>query len=109
MDSIYFRDPLGQLFELASFRFEPPAGRTHAEVLLEAHHIRVDRGDYNIKEEHLADAIENMINAGRKTLSPDRSPKDPYKKAKAAAGKARVMGKNTQVMKKKGAARKKPK
>jgi glyoxalase family protein len=109
MDSIYFRDPLGQLFELASFRFEPPAGRTHAEVLLEAHHIRVDRGDYNIKEEHLADAIETMINAGRKTLSPDRSPKDPYKKAKAATGKARVMGKNTQVTKKKGAARKKPK
>ena len=58
MDSIYFRDPLGFLCELSSYRFEPPAGRTHSEVLLAAHHIRVARGDYNIKEEHLADAIE---------------------------------------------------
>ena len=29
MDSIYFHDPLGQLIELASYRFEP-AGRLHA-------------------------------------------------------------------------------
>ena len=93
MDSIYFRDPLGQLFELASFRFEPPAGRTHAEVLLAAHRIRVDRGDYNIQEEHLADAIEGMIQAGRDTLSSDRSPKDPYGKMKPGTGKKRVMGK----------------
>ena len=28
MDSIYFTDPLGQLIELASYRFEPPAGFT---------------------------------------------------------------------------------
>ena len=26
MDSIYFTDPLGLLIELASYRFEPPAG-----------------------------------------------------------------------------------
>ena len=80
MDSIYFRDPLGQLYELASFRFEPPAGRTHAEVLLEAHRLRVAAGDYNIMESHLADAIENMIRRDRGSLSSDRSPKDPYKK-----------------------------
>ena len=108
MDSIYFRDPLGQLYELAAYRFFPPEGRTHAEVLLEAHHLRVAAGDYNIMEEHLADAIENMIKAGRKTLSADRAPRDPYKKAKAAGSKARVMGKNKQVMKK-GTPRKKPK
>ena len=30
MDSIYFTDPLGLLIELASYRFEPPAGHTHA-------------------------------------------------------------------------------
>ena len=48
MDSIYFEDPLGLLIELASYRFEPPAGHTHADVLLEAHRIRVERGDYNI-------------------------------------------------------------
>ena len=48
MDSIYFEDPLGLLIELASYRFEPPVGYTHAEVLLEAHGLRVERGDYNI-------------------------------------------------------------
>ena len=48
MDSIYFEDPLGLLIELASYRFEPPVGYTHADVLLEAHKIRVERGDYNI-------------------------------------------------------------
>jgi catechol 2,3-dioxygenase-like lactoylglutathione lyase family enzyme len=78
MDSIYFRDPLGLLVELASYRFEPPVGFTHAEVLLEAHHIRVARGDYNIAEVHLADAIEDMVRRSRKSLSDDRSPKNPY-------------------------------
>ena len=35
-----------------------PPGYTHAEVLLEAHKLRVERGDYNIAHIHLADAIE---------------------------------------------------
>ena len=61
MDSIYFQDPLGLLIELASYRFEPPHGHTHADVLMEAHRIRVARGDYNIAEVHLADAIEALI------------------------------------------------
>jgi catechol 2,3-dioxygenase-like lactoylglutathione lyase family enzyme len=77
MDSIYFTDPLGLLIELASYRFQPPAGWTHADVLMESHKIRVERGDYNIAEIHLADAIERL--AGRRaSLSEDRSPKDPY-------------------------------
>ena len=80
MDSIYFRDPLGQLYELASYRFEPPACYGHAEVLLEAHRIRVARGDYAIAEIHLADAIEAMIRRSRESLSDDRSPKDPYRR-----------------------------
>jgi catechol 2,3-dioxygenase-like lactoylglutathione lyase family enzyme len=93
MDSIYFRDPLGQLLELASYRFDPPAGRTHAEVLLEAHHIRVARGDYNITEEHLADAVEAMIRDGRKSLSKDRGPKAAYAKGPRGGrdAKKRVM------------------
>jgi glyoxalase family protein len=78
MDSIYFKDPLGLLIELASYRFEPPVGYTHADVLLEAHTIRVDRGDYNIAEEHLADAIETLVGRSRASLSDDRSPQDPY-------------------------------
>lgn len=81
MDSIYFRDPLGQLFELASYKFEPSVGYTHAEVLLEAHKIRTERGDYNIAEEHLADAIEALTQRGARSLTEDRSPRDPYRVA----------------------------
>ncbi|HEX6389027.1 MAG TPA: hypothetical protein VFZ89_06265, partial [Solirubrobacteraceae bacterium] len=68
MDSIYFDDPLGLLIELASYRFEPPHGHTHADVLLAAHHIRVARGDYNIDRVHVADAIEEL-SARRESLS----------------------------------------
>jgi hypothetical protein len=79
MDSIYFEDPLGLLIELASYRFEPPAGRTHADVLLEAHRLRVERGDYNIAEHHLADAIETLVARSQASLSDDRAPQDPYR------------------------------
>jgi glyoxalase family protein len=82
MDSIYFKDPLGLLIELASYRFEPPAGVTHAAVLLEAHRIRVERGDYNIDRVHLADAIERLVARTQETLSSDRSPKDPYERSR---------------------------
>ena len=78
MDSIYFDDPLGLTIELASYRFEPPHGFTHAQVLMEAHKIRLERGDYNIAEGHLADAIERMVERSRDSLSSDRSPKNPY-------------------------------
>ena len=81
MDSIYFEDPLGLLIELASYRFEPPHGFTHAEVLLESHKLRVERGDHHIARVHLADAIEQMTERSRETLSDDRSPKDPYRRA----------------------------
>src|SRR3712207_699609 len=77
MDSIYFTDPLELLIELASYRFEPPAGQTHADVLFEAHRLRVERGDDNILPVHLADAIERL-SARRPSLSEDRSPRDPY-------------------------------
>jgi glyoxalase family protein len=79
MDSIYFQDPLGLLIELASYRFEPPAGHTHADVLLAAHRIRVERDDYNIDREHLADAIEALVLRSRESLSDDRSPKAAYR------------------------------
>ncbi|MGD9806037.1 MAG: VOC family protein [Hyphomicrobiaceae bacterium] len=61
MDSIYFRDPLGQLMELAAYKFDPPAGATHADVLHEAHKIRLDAGAINIADEHLADAIATLV------------------------------------------------
>jgi hypothetical protein len=100
MDSIYFTDPLGLLVELASHGFEPPAGHTHADVLLGAHRIRVARRDYNIGEEHLADAIETLVSRARGALSDDRSPRRPtterdgshgfYSMPTASAGCARL-------------------
>jgi glyoxalase family protein len=56
MDSLYFRDPLGQLFELACYKFTPPDGHTHADVLARAHTIRVANGDLNIVNTHLVAA-----------------------------------------------------
>jgi catechol 2,3-dioxygenase-like lactoylglutathione lyase family enzyme len=78
MDSIYFQDPLGLLIELAAYRFFPPEGVSYGEVMLEAHKIRVARGDYNISEVHLADAIETIVRRTRGSLSEDRTPKNPY-------------------------------
>ncbi len=77
MDSIYFEDPLGLLIELASYRFEPPHGHTHADVLLEAHKLRVERGDYHIDRVHVADAIEALAARSRdrcRTTAPRRIP-----------------------------------
>jgi catechol 2,3-dioxygenase-like lactoylglutathione lyase family enzyme len=79
MDSIYFKDPLGLLIELASYRFEPPWGCNHSDVLLEAHRIRVERGDHHIDRIHVTDAIEALVLRTRQTLSPGRGPRDPYK------------------------------
>ena len=78
MDSIYFNDPLGLLIELASYRFEPPEGCRHADVMIEAHRIRVERGDHHIQEEHLADAIELLVERRQQSLSGDRAAKNPY-------------------------------
>ena len=48
------------------------------DVLFEAHRLRLARGDYNIADVHLADAIETLVARSRPTLSADRSPKSPY-------------------------------
>lgn len=78
MDSIYFRDPLGLRLELASYRFEPPEGCRYADVMIEAHRIRVARGDHHIDREHLADAIELLVERRQQSLSEDRSPRKSY-------------------------------
>ncbi|OOY10368.1 VOC family protein [Thioclava sp. F36-7] len=78
MDSIYFKDPLGLLIELATYKFEPPRGSSHAEVMIEAHRIRVACGDKAIGEEHLADAIEMIVERSQQSLSEDRGAKNPY-------------------------------
>lgn len=70
MNSIYFRDPLGLRIELASYRFEPPQGYSHADVLMQAHRVRVAAGDNHIADPHLAQAIEDL-SALRPSLSCD--------------------------------------
>lgn len=60
MNSIYFRDPNGQLLEMACYKFEPPQGFTITDVLRTAHNIRVATGDYAIEDDHLADAIAEL-------------------------------------------------
>lgn len=69
MNSIYFRDPLGHLIELASYRFEPPRGATHTDVLFEAHLIRVQAGDASIADTHVAIAIERLAERHQRSLS----------------------------------------
>jgi hypothetical protein len=50
----------------------------HADVLLEAHKIRVARGDHHIDRTHLADAIETLVARSQNSLSQDRSAKHGY-------------------------------
>lgn len=78
MNSIYFKDPLGLLIELASYRFEPPAGATHTDVLFEAHIVRTDMGDASIADIHVAEAIERLSFRLQRSHSEDRGPKNPY-------------------------------
>ena len=60
-DSIYFRDPNGQQLEIAVYKFEPPAGYTHGEVLAAAHNLRIADGAYAIEDRHLADALAQLV------------------------------------------------
>jgi len=79
MHSIYFKDPLGLLIELACYTFIPPRGSSHAEVMLEAHKLRVAAGDANIERQHLADATVKIVERNQRSLSEDRGPRNPYK------------------------------
>jgi len=79
MDSVYFEDPCGLMIELACYKFEPPMGCSHADVMIRAHRLRVTAGDGNILEIHLADAIEGLVAERQASLSADRAAKDPYR------------------------------
>ena len=60
MDSVYFRDPLGLLIELASYRFHPTKSTTHSDILKEAYLIRLELKDQYILEKHLGMAIKRL-------------------------------------------------
>lgn len=61
MNSIYLTDPNGLKVELACYKFEVPEGFRAADVLMRAHRLRVERGDHHIVDEHLADAIQDLL------------------------------------------------
>ena len=61
MDSLYFREPLGLLIELSSYKFEPPQGYTYAKVLEKAHELRINRKAKSIEDEDISLAIKNLI------------------------------------------------
>ena len=61
MDSLYFREPLGLLIEIASYKFDPPFGYSHGQVLEKAHQIRINRGAKNIEDIDVAYAIKSLV------------------------------------------------
>ncbi len=61
MDSIYMKDPNGLTVEIACYKFQTPDGFRDADVMIQAHRLRTSRGDHHITEEHLADAIEILM------------------------------------------------
>ena len=66
MDSLYIRDPLGLLVELASYKFDPPQGSSYAQVLSEASKIRDKRNSKVIEE---IDVLNAIISISKKHLS----------------------------------------
>ena len=61
MDSLYFREPLGLLIEIASYKIDPPFGFSHGQVLEKAHQIRVKRGAVNIQDEDISKALNSLL------------------------------------------------
>ena len=68
MESIYFKDPLGLLIELAFYKFTLTEGFRIADIMISAHRIRVAEGAYNIDQVHVAKAIEQLTQS-RDSLS----------------------------------------
>ena len=64
MDSLYFREPLGLLIELACYKFEPPLGLTHVSVLNKAQDLRLKRKANNIENIDISTAIKQLKNTG---------------------------------------------
>jgi len=66
-----------------------PEGYTIPDVLAEAHRIRVEAGDYNVQDKHLAQAIEEMSQARRSIqpseLSAPSEPKEPKREGATAS------------------------
>ena len=57
MHSMYFREPLGHLIELAAYKFEAPEGRSVTDVLIKAYELRMARGADAIETEDVEAAV----------------------------------------------------
>ena len=62
----------------AALLWTAPALRAVLSVYYVRAKLRLERGNYAIGEEHLADAIERLVAARRGSLSADRAPANPY-------------------------------
>ena len=60
MDSLYFRDPLGHMIELACYKFDPPDGVTLSQVLALAFEKRKARGASAIENEDWRAALADL-------------------------------------------------
>jgi len=60
MNSLYFREPLGHLIELACYKAEPPEGVGMGEVLAKAHELRLARGAAAIETKDFLTAIDEL-------------------------------------------------
>ncbi len=61
MDSIYFSDSNGLRLELACYKFVAPEGVRETDILRRAHAIRLKAEAHHITDEHVADAIEELM------------------------------------------------
>ena len=80
-DAIYFEDPLGLLIELSCYKFEPPFGHSHADVLIEAHQA-ARRGAAPARS---AKSISPTRSSSGRPLAAEpvrgpHAPKDPYRR-----------------------------
>ncbi|MEO1612357.1 MAG: VOC family protein [Pseudomonadota bacterium] len=57
MHSMYFREPLGHMIELAAYKFATPDGATDADVLRKAFELRLARGAEAIETEDVEAAV----------------------------------------------------
>ena len=60
MNSIYFREPLGHMIELACYKADPPEGVGMGEALKRAYEIRLARGAEAIETQDLTKAVEEL-------------------------------------------------
>ncbi len=58
--SLYFRDPNGIKVELLTWKTPLPVGADEAEVIARAQIIRENEGAYNIEDEHVHKAMEEL-------------------------------------------------